>query len=113
MTAGFIAFLIFAYFLTKHFERLPFLRNFILTTSQRKVQITASQTSEPDAGSEQLHVHQRGLAVSPLRPAGKARFGNTYADVVTDGAFIEKGKTIEILRMEGNRVIVRETQETT
>ena len=96
----------------RHFDKLPFLRNFILSTSSRKVKIAVSQTSEPQAGPVQLHVHQQGISVSPLRPAGKARFDDIYADVVTDGAFIDRKKSIEILRIEGNRVVVRESKET-
>ena len=48
-----------------------------------------------------------GTAMSDLRPAGVARFGNDRVDVVSEGDFIPVGSTIKVLRTEGNRVTVR------
>ena len=48
-----------------------------------------------------------GIAHSPLRPAGKARFGESYLDVVTDGDFIERGSQLCITEIAGNRIVVR------
>ena len=41
-----------------------------------------------------------------MRPGGKARFGNRYVDVVTDGTFITKGSRVRIVEITGNRVVV-------
>ncbi|HZJ10808.1 MAG TPA: NfeD family protein, partial [Trueperaceae bacterium] len=48
-----------------------------------------------------------GTAMSDLRPAGVARFGDDRVDVVSEGDFIPVGSTIKVLRAEGNRVTVR------
>lgn len=53
-------------------------------------------------------VGQLGLALTDLRPAGTARFGDDRVDVVTQGDFIPNGTTIKVLHVEGNRVTVRE-----
>ncbi|MFC1826470.1 nodulation protein NfeD [Thermodesulfobacteriota bacterium] len=53
-----------------------------------------------------VKVGELGTASTFLRPAGKARFGETDIDVVTEGDFIEKGATVKILAIKGNRVIV-------
>jgi len=53
-------------------------------------------------------VGQLGLALTDLRPAGTARFGDDRVDVVTQGDFIRSGTTIKVLHVEGNRVTVRE-----
>ena len=47
-----------------------------------------------------------------MRPAGKAKIGDELVDVVSDGPFINPGTAIEVVRVEGNRVFVRETDET-
>ncbi|MDX2079709.1 MAG: NfeD family protein [Terrimicrobiaceae bacterium] len=47
-----------------------------------------------------------GAAISPLRPAGKARVGETIVDVVTDGEFLPAGTEIRILAVEGSRILV-------
>ncbi len=47
-----------------------------------------------------------GIAVTPLRPAGIAEIDGRRVDVVTRGNMIEKGETIRVVLVEGNRVIV-------
>ncbi|MGV1099370.1 NfeD family protein [Thiovibrio sp. JS02] len=49
----------------------------------------------------------RGLAQTPLRPAGKMRIGETVIDVVTEGEFIEKGSPLVVSALRGNVVVVR------
>lgn len=48
-----------------------------------------------------------GVALSDLRPAGVARFGDERVDVVTEGDYIAYGSAIRVLRTEGTRVTVR------
>ena len=49
-----------------------------------------------------------GTAVSQLHPAGIAEIAGTRLDVVSDGAFIEALAAIEVTRVDGNRIVVRE-----
>lgn len=48
-----------------------------------------------------------GVASSTLRPAGKATFGEQFLDVVSDGGYIDHGTKIEVIRVAGNRIVVR------
>ncbi len=47
-----------------------------------------------------------GVALTALRPAGRAEFGDRLLDVVTEGGFIEKGARVQIVEIRGNRVVV-------
>jgi len=47
-----------------------------------------------------------GVAHSVLRPAGRAEIEGTVIDVVTEGDFIERGKTIRVKYVDGNRIVV-------
>ena len=47
------------------------------------------------------------IAYTDLRPAGVAILENEKLDVVTDGDFIEKGNKIEVIRVEGMRIVVK------
>jgi membrane-bound serine protease (ClpP class) len=47
------------------------------------------------------------VAVTALRPAGRASVGGELLDVVTEGDFVEPGTPLRIVRVEGNRVVVR------
>jgi membrane-bound serine protease (ClpP class) len=49
---------------------------------------------------------REGVAVSCLRPAGKAMFGDQLADVVTEGDLIPKDARVKVVKIEGNRVVV-------
>ena len=53
-------------------------------------------------------VGQHGTAATTLRPAGVGMFGDERIDVVTEGPWIEAGRSIQILRSEGYRHVVRE-----
>ncbi len=59
----------------------------------------------------QANVGDWGVSDSPLRPAGKAIFGEDYLDVVTDGSFVERGRQIRIIQISGNRIVVREVEQ--
>ena len=50
---------------------------------------------------------QKLIAYTDLRPAGVAILENEKLDVVTDGDFIEKGNKIEVIRVEGMRIVVK------
>jgi membrane-bound serine protease (ClpP class) len=53
-----------------------------------------------------------GTAVTSLRPAGTALFNGKRVDVVADGAFIEKGRNVKVIAIEGLRVVVRAIEGT-
>lgn len=57
-------------------------------------------------------VGQVGVAVTPLRPAGRAEFGDRTLDVVTEGDFVEKGARVQIREMHGSRIVVTLYRET-
>ena len=43
-----------------------------------------------------------------LRPSGKARFGDLLIDVTADGFFIEPDSLVEVVDVQGPRVIVKQ-----
>ena len=58
--------------------------------------------------SLQLLVGAQGQTLSILRPSGKANISGRYLDVVSDGPYIERGRTVEIVQVSGNQIVVRE-----
>lgn len=48
-----------------------------------------------------------GTATSALRPAGIADFGNRRVDVCTEWEFIEPGTRIQVVEVEGTRIVVK------
>jgi membrane-bound serine protease (ClpP class) len=79
------------------------------TTAFGKLVLSASTNrQEGYAASEDASrlVGLRGVAETPLRPAGMAMFGDERLDVVARGDYIEAGAQIVIAETHGNRIIV-------
>lgn len=53
----------------------------------------------------------RGVALTPLRPAGTAEFGDRRVDVVTEGEFVGARSPVAVIAVDGTRVVVREVRE--
>ncbi len=56
--------------------------------------------------AEKVRVGDKCVAMTLLRPSGKALIGNDVFDVISDGEFMEKGTAIVISEIQGNRLIV-------
>lgn len=55
-------------------------------------------------------IGRRGITETPLRPAGVMDIEKERLDVVSDGRFIEKGREVEVVKVEGSRIVVREVE---
>lgn len=53
-------------------------------------------------------IGKEGIAVTPLRPSGTITIDQERFDVVSEGSYIGKGTNVEIVRVEGMRIVVRE-----
>ena len=51
-------------------------------------------------------IGQTGVAISNLRPGGKAQFGHEIIDVITQGEMISKGQSVRIIGNSGTDAIV-------
>ena len=67
--------------------------------------------TEKDQADSLWTVGMKGTALSELRPAGKALIENRRADVIADGGtWIGHNTQIEITRIAGNRIYVKEIE---
>jgi len=98
LSVGLIASLVLMRFVPK----LPFARRLILQTDLGH---GPSHGSAPE--SDLGWLGKQGLAATPLHPAGIAEIEGERLDVVADGVLIEAGERIEVMRVDGNRIVVR------
>ena len=56
-------------------------------------------------------VGKSGVAITPLRPVGKASFGGETIDVVARDGFMDENAKLKVLEAEGSRVVVIEIKE--
>jgi membrane-bound serine protease (ClpP class) len=75
---------------------------------RRLVSQTASGVASVAAQEEQreARIGQIGVAISPLRPGGKARFGDHILDVITQGEMIDPGQSVKIIGHSGPDAVV-------
>jgi len=81
----------------------------LLVKSPVTLKTELSRAEGYSSQSEELLAYQgkTGTAMSDLRPAGAAIIENQRVDVVSRGEYIEKGATIVVLAIDGNRVVVK------
>lgn len=103
-----------AAFLTRHFGSIPIFSSLVLRAPAAADTLADASTGKPLPPARRflVAVGDQGVAESPLRPAGKACFGDEFVDVVTDGSYVERGRTVRIIEISGNRVMVREVEPT-
>ena len=58
--------------------------------------------------AQQLQKGLTGVAISTLRPGGKAQFGDAILDVRSQGELIEKGQQVRIIRHSGSEPVVEQ-----
>ena len=90
--------------LARFLPDLPFFSRLILATQSRSG--PSMETSTPAFFEPRVRVGEEGVALTILRPAGKAEFGAALVDVVTDGEFLERGAKVRVAMVEGERVVV-------
>ncbi len=70
---------------------------------------TLSHDGSVASGNRQEELlNKTGETLTVLRPAGIASFDGERLNVVSDGAFIEKGRPVVIREVEGARILVEE-----
>ena len=88
--------------LLRFLPKLPFGRQLILHTG---LGADTGYASAPV--SDRQWLGKQGTAVSPLRPAGIADIEGKRVDVVSEGEWIDATTPIEVIRVDGNRIVVR------
>lgn len=53
-----------------------------------------------------IHPGMEGTAATPLRPTGVAVLNGQRMDVLTDGEPVDRGVSIRVVSIEGNRIVV-------
>ena len=60
----------------------------------------------PEPQKQKLRTGDRGIVTTALRPSGKVDINKVVYDVVAESMFIEKGETVVVTAIEGNRIVV-------
>jgi membrane-bound serine protease (ClpP class) len=96
--------------LARYFPSLPFFNRLVLKPEPwTRVEAEDSLGRPIVEGYDALAilVGETGRTTSPLRPTGKAQFGGLLIDVTADRSFVETDSLVEVIDVQGPRVIVK------
>jgi len=91
-------------FLIKMGWAKKYFKFFVLNTEQKNEEGYTSNNKYAE------FIGKKGTAVTPLRSAGTILVGNTKLDAVSEGEFIDRDAEVQVIRVEGSSIIVREIQ---
>ncbi|WP_028273972.1 NfeD family protein [Atopococcus tabaci] len=83
----------------------------VLNTNLGRKENTATKVTK--LSQPVFEVGMEGVAVTPLRPSGKAVFGKEEKyelDVLTVGGHVEKGTPVVIEKIQGTKIVVRRVE---
>jgi membrane-bound serine protease (ClpP class) len=78
----------------------PIFRRLVSTTASGEVSTVAAEVVRSS------RVGQVGVAISQLRPGGKAQFGDDIVDVITQGELLAKGTRVRIIGHSATEAVV-------
>lgn len=106
--AGFIGLGVSLVVVSRFLPHTPFFRKLMLKPAE------GDELAERESRESLAHYGHlegaTGFAATRLSPAGKAEFGDETVNVVSDGDLISAGAAIEVIEVNGNRIVVREVE---
>ena len=98
------------YFLTKYLGSIPLVDKLVLyATSGGNMQACGEPTTvsgDEAIGRGKILAGAKGRVIAGLRPSGRAEIEGQAVDVVSQGAWIERGSLVRVVEVHGNRVVV-------
>ena len=89
-------------------HRVPYLNRLVLDPPGSDDELESLSERESLTHFEDM-VGKRGTTITDLLPSGKARFNDDILNVITDGRMIEKGESVIVRKVDGNRIEVELT----
>jgi len=87
----------------KLFPETPLGRRMVLRAREKTTDVDRVSGADLEA-----LVGREGVTRTMCRPAGVAEIGGTRVDVVAEGMIVDANRPVVVVRVDGNRVVVRE-----
>jgi membrane-bound serine protease (ClpP class) len=97
-----------AFILARYLPSIPYANRLIMKPVGDGKDLLLDDTATAGASTSTTLLGAIGVAATPLRPAGKVKFGDEYVDVLAEGSYIPPGGRVQVIEIEGNRVVVKE-----
>jgi membrane-bound serine protease (ClpP class) len=96
-----------AFFLARYLPHIPYANRLMLKPQEETGELNEdiSDAIHPEVAALLGAI---GVAATPLRPAGKVRFGDDFVDVLAEGNYVQPGSRVQVIEIEGHRIVVKE-----
>jgi membrane-bound serine protease (ClpP class) len=98
-----------AVIIAKTLPSIPLFNRLLLVPPADAAALTASGAAVRDGAGDLIG--RKGSAITALRPAGRILIDERRLDVVTQGAFVPEGGMVEVVKVKGNRIVVRALED--
>jgi len=105
LSIAFVASAVGVALLARFLPSIPIFRSLFLSSSSPAGPSIAPVVTERGAAAK-VPVGETGVALSILRPSGRAQISEGVFDVMTNGEFLEAGTKIQVLAVNGQNIIV-------
>jgi membrane-bound serine protease (ClpP class) len=95
-----------AFTLTRYLPNIPIANRLLLPSPDEEEHLDPVRAAQ--AAEALALLGAIGTSATMLRPAGMAQFGERFLDVVTEGSFVPAGAQVQVVEIEGNRIVVKE-----
>jgi len=93
--------IILIFVMAKYLPKTNMFKRFVLSDAEKTNKGFSSHVTSKDL------IGAEGVAITTLRPSGTAEINGKKVDVVTESEFLEQGKKIVVIAVEGIRVVVK------
>lgn len=92
----------------RYLPNIPYANRFMLVPPADRLEDVSDTSAQVEAARRAGLLGAIGVAATTLRPSGMVRFGDEFLDVVAEGSYVETGTRVQIIEIEGNRIVVKE-----
>ncbi len=94
--------------LARYLPKIPYANRLVLLPPGEDSETGEESSALPGIDQAMALLGAIGTSATDLRPAGMARFGEQFVDVVTDGSFVPASARVQVIEVEGTRIVVKE-----
>lgn len=97
-----------AFALARYLPNIPYANRLVLAPPAERAEEFGTESSASQYSDMMELLGAVGTSATMLRPSGMAKFGDAYVDVVSEGGYVPAGARVQVVEIEGNRVVVKE-----
>jgi membrane-bound ClpP family serine protease len=92
----------------RYLPNIPYANRLMLVPPSERGPEMPNEAEQVEAARRAGLLGAIGVAATTLRPAGMVRFGDEFLDVIAEGSYVEAGTRVQVVEIEGNRIVVKE-----